>query len=58
MTAQELNHVAHLAFVRAQAATCSAEQWDAVVSLKSLAQTIATREIAEQGYSEIYARMK
>lgn len=55
MTAQEINHIANLAFLRASASDDSAEQWDAVVALKRLAWSQAAREIEAQGYSTICA---
>ena len=51
MTAQEINHIANLAALRA----VSAEQCEAAISIKLLAHTIAAREIEAQGYSDLYA---
>lgn len=55
MTAQQINHIARLALVRAQASrhTATAEQWDAIVALKRLACRLAASEIAANGYTHI-----
>ena len=56
MTAQEINHIANLAAQRASVCTdYSADRWDAAVTLKRMAHTIAAREIEAQGYSNLYA---
>ena len=55
MTAQEIQHLSHLAFLRASASGFApAEQWEAVVALKQLARTIAEREIEADGYSMLH----
>jgi hypothetical protein len=54
LTAQDVNHISHLAFDRAaRAADFDPDRWDAIVSLKLLAHSLADREIAEHGYSMI-----
>lgn len=59
LTAQDVNHISHLAFDRAaRAAGFDPDRWDAIVALKLLAHSIADREIAEQGYSMIAAPMR
>ena len=53
MTAQEINHIANLAALRASSSSDSAEQWSAVLTLKLQARALAEREIAADGYSLI-----
>lgn len=57
MTAQKIRHIASLAHQRALALgpDASLEQWHAVVALRQLAWSVADREIAAQGYSNICA---
>lgn len=55
MTAQQINHVANLAIIRAAGSADSSEQWEAVIALKRLAWSAAAREIAADGYSMICA---
>jgi hypothetical protein len=59
MTAQQINHIAQLAIQRAHAAhregACTLDAWDAIVRLQLLACSVASREIAANGYSWAFA---
>lgn len=57
MTAQQIRHIADLIAERARAlgTDASLEQWHASVALRQLAWSVADREIAAQGYSNICA---
>jgi hypothetical protein len=59
LTAQDVNHISHLAFDRAaRAADFDPERWDAIIALKLLAHSLADREIAGHGFSMIAAPMR